>query len=213
MKSWGSLLSVKGSYTSKAHLISTDSPSYLTTFAADIINVHAKQVQFFYSVSYDHITWTDWKEINFNDTNLLDQYDLKGLFFKYQITMSASKEHERPYIQSFSIQFDPCAIFENLGDFIVKPKVWLRKKNGNGDIEITNTMTNQKMQLRNLINDEEVFIHCQKEEIVSNRQNLGVYRYDDHNDEFLELVTGKNYLKANGDFDMQVRYQHVFIQQ
>jgi len=213
MKSWGSLLNVKGSYTSKAHLISTNSPNYLTTIAADIINVHAKQIQFYYSVSYDHVTWTDWKEINFNNTNLLDQYELQGLVFKYKIMMSASKEHEKPYIQSFSIQFDPCAVFENLGDFIVKPKVWIRKKNGNGDIEITNTITNQKMQLRNLINDEEVFIHCQKEEIVSSRQNLGVYRYDDHNDEFLELVTGKNDLKANGDFDMQVRYQHVFIQQ
>lgn len=213
MKKWGSILNAKGSYTSKIHSISTISPNYLTTIAANILNVHGKQIQFYYSVSYDHITWTDWKEINFNDTNLLDQYDLKGLVFKYKIMMSASKDHEKPYIQSFSIQFDPCAVFENLGDFIVKPKVWIRKRNGNGDIEIMNTMTNQKMQLRNLINDEEVFIHCQKEDIVSNRQNLGVYRYDDHNDEFLELIPGQNYLKANGDFDMQVRYQHVFIQQ
>ena len=213
MKNWGSLLNIKGSYISKIHSISTNSPNYLTTIAANILNVHNKEVHFYFSASYDYITWTDWKEINLDETNLLDQYELKGLAFKYKITMSASKEHEKPYIQSFSIQFDPCAVFENLGDFNIKPKVWIRKKNGNGDIELTNTMTNQKMRLRNLIHDEEVYIHCQKEDIVSNRQNLGVYRYDDHNDEFLELVTGKNYLKASGDFDMQVRYQHIFIQQ
>lgn len=100
-----------------------------------------------------------------------------------------------------------------MGDFNLKPKLWITKRNGNGSIEIINTVTNQKMQLQNLIDNEEVYIHCQKEEIVSNRQNLGVYRYDDHNDEFLDLVVGKNYIQANGDFDMHIRYQHQFIQQ
>ncbi|MET4561036.1 hypothetical protein ABIA69_002181 [Lysinibacillus parviboronicapiens] len=213
MTNWGSISTVKGSYISNIHSISTNAQKYLTTMAATIVNVYAKQVEFYYSVSYDTLKWTTWQPINFNNTGLLDQYSLKGMSFRYKIVMSATNEHEKPYIQTFSISFDPCAVLENLGDFTVKPKVWIRKKNGNGNVAITNTMTNQKMQLHNLIDNEEVFIHCQKEEIVSDRQNSGVYRYDDHNDEFLELMIGNNYIQADGDFDMHVRYQHVFIQQ
>ncbi|AHN24043.1 phage tail domain-containing protein [Lysinibacillus varians] len=213
MKKWGAVLNVKGSYISKIHSISTNAHKYFTTIAASIINIHAQQVEFYYSVSYDTVDWTNWVPINFNSTDLLDQYGLQNLSFRYKIVMSTTKEYQKPYIQAFSIDFDPCAVIENLGDFNLKPKLWITKRNGNGSIEIINTVTNQKMQLQNLIDNEEVYIHCQKEEIVSNRQNLGVYRYDDHNDEFLDLVVGKNYIQANGDFDMHIRYQHQFIQQ
>lgn len=71
-------------------------------------------------------------------------------------------------------------------------------------------MTNQTLVVDNLIDNEEVFIDCQKEDIVSDRQHLGVYRYDDHNDEFLALIIGTNLLKGKGDFDMDVRHQYVF---
>lgn len=74
-------------------------------------------------------------------------------------------------------------------------------------------MSNQTLIMKNLIDNEEVFIDCQKEDIVSNRQHLGVYRYDDHNDEYLELAVGHNFLKGKGDFDMDMRYQYIFIQE
>lgn len=213
MKKWGSLLNIQGSYISKVHSISNNAQKYFTTIAANIVNIHAQQVEFYYSVSYDAVNWTNWQPINFKSTDLVDQYGLHDLAFRYKIVMSATQEYQKPYIQAFSINFDPCAIIENLGDFNIKPKLWITKTNGNGTIEIINTMTNQTIQLQNLIDNEEVFLHCQKEEIVSDRQNLGVYRYDDHNDEFLELLVGNNYIQANGDFDMHIRYQHQFIQQ
>lgn len=210
---WGSLINSTGSYVSKSYEISNISSKYLTTILANIINIHNQRVEFFYSLSYDYIHWTDWKAINFNDNNLLDGNNLNGLIFRYRIVLHAEKDNEKPFIQSFSIAFDPCESLENLGDFVVKPKLWIRKKNGNGSIEITNILTNQTLVIENLIDHEEVFIDCQKEDIVSDRQHLGVYRYDDHNDEYLELVVGHNLLKGKGNFDMDIRHQYVFIQE
>lgn len=210
---WGSLIKSTGSYVSKNYEISNVSSKYLTTILSNIINIHNQKVDFFFSISYDYTNWTDWKHINFNDTDLLNGYEIDGLIFRYKIVMDSEKDNEKPYIQSFSISFDPCESFENLGDFDVKPKLWIRKKNGNGAIEITNIITNQKIVVENLIDNEEVFIDCQKEDIISDRQNLGVYRYDDHNDEYLELVIGDNFLKGKGDFDMDIRHQYVFLQE
>ncbi|HBT72453.1 MAG TPA: hypothetical protein DEB37_09360, partial [Lysinibacillus sp.] len=140
---WGSLINSTGSYVSKSYEISNISSKYLTTILANIINIHNQRVEFFYSLSYDYIHWTDWKAINFNDNNLLDGNDLNGLIFRYRIVLHAEKDNEKPFVQSFSIAFDPCESLENLGDFVVKPKLWIRKKNGNGSIEITNILTNQ----------------------------------------------------------------------
>ena len=210
---WGSLINSTGSYVSKSYEISNVSSKYLTTILSNIINIHNKKVEFFYSISYDYINWTDWKPINFNDNGLLDGYELDRLIFRYKIILNAEKDNEKPYVQSFSIYFDPCESLENLGDFDIKPKLWIRKKNGNGNIELTNIITNQKLVIENLIDNEEVFIDCQKEDIVSDRQNLGVYRYDDHNDEYLNLVIGDNILKSKGDFDMDVRHRYIFLQE
>ncbi|QPR70127.1 hypothetical protein I6G82_11405 [Lysinibacillus macroides] len=210
---WGSLIYSTGSYVSKSYAISNVSSKYLTTILANIINIHHQKVEFFYSLSYDYSNWTKWKLINFNDKTLLNDYKLEGLIFRYKIVLNADKNDKKPYIQSFSIAFDPCELMENLGDCIIKPKLWIRKKNGNGDIELTNIMSNQTLIMKNLIDNEEVFIDCQKEDIVSNRQHLGVYRYDDHNDEYLELAVGHNFLKGKGDFDMVMRYQYIFIQE
>ncbi|MBG9757529.1 hypothetical protein ACNA06_01075 [Lysinibacillus sp. RSDA_15] len=210
---WGSLINSTGSYISKYYEITNASSKYLTTILANMINIHHQQIEFLYSLSYDYKNWTNWKSINFNDNHLLDGYNLDGLIFRYKIVLHAKKDNEKPYVQSFSIAFDPCESLENLGDFIVKPKLWIKKKNGKGSIELTNIMTNQTLVLDNLIDNEEVFIDCQKEDIVSDRQHLGVYRYDDHNDEFLALVVGANLLKGKGDFDMDVRHQYVFLQE
>ena len=210
---WGSLINSTGSYISKYYEITNVSSKYLTTILANIINIHHQQVEFFYSLSYDYMNWTKWKTINFSDINLLDGYDLDGLIFRYKIVLNAQKDNEKPYVQSFSITLDPCESLENLGDFTIKPKLWIKKKNGKGTIEITNIMTDQKLVVENLIDNEEVFIDCDNEDIVSDRQHLGVYRYDDHNDEYLELVVGHNLLKGKGDFDMDVRHQYVFLQE
>ncbi|KOS61415.1 hypothetical protein FJQ98_16815 [Lysinibacillus agricola] len=210
---WSSLINSTGSYISKSYEISNVSSKYLTTILSNIINIHNQEVQFHYSVSYDYENWTSWKPINFNDNDLLNGLSLDGLIFRYRIVMNAKKNNEKPYVQSFSISFDPYESLENLGDFEIKPKLWIRKKNGNGTVEVTNMNTNQKMIIENLIDNEEVFIDCQKEDIVSDRKSLGVYRFDDHNDEYLRLVIGDNFLKGKGDFDMDIRHRYVFIQE
>lgn len=210
---WNTLLNLTGTYISKSHDISSNLSNYVTVIQANIINTHSQLVEFYFSVSNDNSVWSDWAEMNLHNSHLLLNYDLSKLYFKYKVVMHSKNLDIKPYLQSLSISFEPCEILENLGDLPIKPKIWIRKKNGNGTIALTNVNTNQTLTIQNLINNEEIYINCEKEDIVSDRQHLGVYRYDDHNGEFLELPLGVSILKGFGDFDMDVRYQNIFIQE
>lgn len=210
---WNTLLNLKGTYISKSYDISSNLSNYVTVIQANVINIHSQLVEFYFSLSNDNIVWSDWTEIDLHNNHLLLNYDVSNLYFKYKVVMHSKNMEMKPYLQSFSISFEPCEILENLGDLPIRPKIWIRKKNGNGTIALTNVNTNQTLTIQNLINNEEVYINCEKEDIVSDRQHLGVYRYDDHNDEFLELPLGISILKGYGDFDMDIRYQNIFIQE
>ncbi|MEC1179194.1 hypothetical protein P9B03_11925 [Metasolibacillus meyeri] len=210
---WNTLLNLQGTYISKAYNLSSNLSNYITIIQSNSINVHSQLVDYYFSVSSDNIVWSDWTEMDLHNKHLLLNYDLSKLYFKYKVVMHSKNMDVKPYLQSFSISFEPCEILENVGDLSIKPKIWIRKKNGNGAISLVNVNNNQTSTINNLINNEEVYINCNKEAIVSDRQHLGVYRYDDHNGEFLELPLGINILKGNGDFDMDVRYQNIFIQE
>lgn len=102
----------------------------------------------------------------------------------------------------------------NTGDVDIKPKMWIKKVGGDGSIQIENLTTSQVIRMDNLQNNEEVFVDFDKEEIVSSLEYLTVYRYDDHNNEWLILesnLDGENRLKFTGDFDVQFEYEMKYL--
>lgn len=204
---WSNIISPKGVYVSQVFDISSNLNSYITTIDLSIINPNNQHLQFYFSLSHDKTIWSDWKEFDENSFNMFNDMNLSQLFFKYKIEFISDSFEKRPFVQKVELSMTPFFSIENLGDLTAFPKLWIRKVNESGDIKITNHYTNQTMVFKNLVKGEEVFIDCENEDIISSRQSLGVYRYDDHNNEWLGLETGKNLLVGEGDFDMDYRFQ------
>lgn len=99
----------------------------------------------------------------------------------------------------------------NDGDMEVGIKLWITKKIGDGEIKITNTSNNKSLIVKNLQENEQLFIDCENEEIVSDLQYLGVYRYDDHNNIWISLIEGENILEFIGDFDLEIEYELKYL--
>lgn len=100
----------------------------------------------------------------------------------------------------------------NMGDFDIEPILKL-KKIGDGDISIINTETNQEVSIDNLQDEEEVYIDFRKEEIVSSLEYLGVYHYDNHNDEWLVITTKEtgNKIVLEGDFVYEFVHREIYV--
>lgn len=102
----------------------------------------------------------------------------------------------------------------NEGDLTIKPKARIKKTVANGDIEIRNTSTNQLIKFTEIQLDEEVFVDFENEEIVSSLQYLNIYRFENHNNEWLEFTVednGTNNLEFTGDFEIKFEYELVYL--
>ena len=213
MPNWSVTSQPKGVYISSIYNISNNLDRYLTTIKITLQNIHKQKVEFFFRISYDTYTWTEWEKFHEESYDLLNNHKLNGIYFQYKVVMVSQSEDKNPYLQSLNMDFKPFANIENIGDLPIKPKIWIKKVNGKGSIVLINHTTGQRIELKNLNNSEEVYIDCENEEIVSSNQNLGVYRYDSHNDEYLELIRGDNYLTSDGDFNLDVRYRGLLLQE
>lgn len=213
MATWSTLAKPRGSYYTQSFLITNTLDRYLATIKETLINPFQQQVEYYFRVSYNQIDWTSWKRMYETSYDLLDDYALSGLYIQFKITMVAENDAKKPYLQELSLELRPFGYIENTGDLPVKPKIWIKKKNGSGTISLINHTTGQELVLENLNNNEEVYIDCENEEIVSSNQVNGVYRYDSHNDEFLEFIRGDNYISGIGDFDLDIRFKAVLLQE
>lgn len=99
----------------------------------------------------------------------------------------------------------------NEGDLTIKPKARIKKSSVDGDIEIRNTTTSQIIKFSNIQHDEEIFIDFENEEIVSSLQYLNIYRFENFNNEWLELVLDENTLEFIGDFDIEFEYELTYL--
>lgn len=105
-------------------------------------------------------------------------------------------------------------IFYNEGDLTIKPKARIKKSPSTGDIEIRNLTTNQTIKFTDIQRDEEIFIDFENEEIVSSLQYLNIYRFENHNNEWLEFTvenSGENILEFIGDFDIEFEYELTYL--
>lgn len=212
MPTWSTVMQPYGEYISEAFEVSNTLDRYVIDTDIQSINIHNQKLEFYFSVSNDLLSWTEWKPFYQQSTNLLDEYKLYQLYFRYKVIIASTNYLERPYFQSIEMNLIPYTLFENFGDIQLKPKLWITKKDGVGDIKLVNQMTGQEMKFTGLLDNEEIYIDCENEEIISSFQNSGIYRYDSHNDEWLEMDSGESYLKGYGDFDINIRYQSRLLQ-
>lgn len=125
-----------------------------------------------------------------------------------------SPVEETPVFEARMPNTNNSMVIYNTGDITIKPKMWITKRIDKGDIDIVNETNGQKVIFKNLQVDEQVFVDFDREDIVSSLQFLTVYRYDDHNNVWLELeesYDGENKLKFTGNFDIFFSYEMQYL--
>lgn len=213
MATWGSLSVPKGNYISPSFNVSNSLDSYVADIKRAVINVHNQELNIYFRASQDEITWSEWAIIYDTSYDFLSGYPLESLFLQFKIEMGSDVYENRPFFQSLNIGMVPFLMVDVVSDLPIKPKIWITKRNGKGKVALENTVTKEIMEFDELNNGETVYIDCENEEIVSSNQSLGVYRYDSHNDVFLSLVRGENYFTSVGDFDLDIRYKGILLQE
>ncbi len=100
-------------------------------------------------------------------------------------------------------------VLENLGDCDIFPQIHVEKV-GSGNLKISNyTDGKSNMEIINLLDKEELYIHCDKQFMESSIPS--VYRFDDFNDVYMKLVYGQNQIKITGKCKIKFRYEYKFL--
>lgn len=99
----------------------------------------------------------------------------------------------------------------NDGDIPIKPKVRIQSGTIGGAISIKNLRNNTTCVFENIKPEEELLIDFEQESIESSLEYLGIYRYDDHNDGWIQLDVDDNELEIVGDVTVHFEYQTQFL--
>lgn len=116
-------------------------------------------------------------------------------------------------LKTLSFNFDPDVEtrveFNNNGDLPIKPEIWFQMpfiKDGKGDFQIIkNTNDTTIFKFTDLLSQEQIYVHNEKEYIES--INTVHYRYDNFNNNYLSLNRGKTQLLIKGASQLTMRYQ------
>lgn len=213
MTTWAEITHPRGEYVSEVFDVSNSLDTYVTVVDITKINVNRQQLDIFFSLSADGEAWGEWHFLEEGSEPFKGQ-DIERLYFRYKVSISSTNETEKPYLQAISVTLFPYTLLRNVGDLPIYPKIWIRKTVEDGDIELVNHFDGQRIILENLKKGEELFLDCANEELISSLQEiLNIYRFDDHNDEWLKLSRGENYIRGKGNFDIDFRFQNTLLQE
>jgi phage-related protein len=110
---------------------------------------------------------------------------------------------ETPTYNSTSTTTYTDIVFDNIGDTIVYPTLFIEKV-GTGDVEIFNTTTGETMLITGLADGENLVVDSEKESITTDIPMT--YRYSNFNDNYIYLTTGTNNLRLKGVYNLYIRY-------
>jgi phage-related protein len=100
--------------------------------------------------------------------------------------------------------------FANEGDLYLYPEMWITKV-GNGDVSIINqTNGGVEFKFTGLVDGEIVYVDNENQYIATSLTDT--YRYDNFNNNYLELVVGVNNLWVTGNCKLQFRYRFKRLQ-
>lgn len=96
----------------------------------------------------------------------------------------------------------------NRGHESIYPKIWIEKID-DGDLRIINkTNGGEIFEFKNIDIGEKLFIDCENEIIETDKEKT--YRYDDFNDNYLELVYGENVLAVSNNMKIKFAMRYMF---
>ncbi|ALA47854.1 hypothetical protein ABE137_12730 [Brevibacillus laterosporus] len=211
MTTWAELYKMKGTYISQVYDVSSNFETYFDRFLY-YYDTNDGTVDVYLRISFDGYNWQDWININnqaYEDLFRDEFYNLEYCKLQYKVVM-VNEGDISPVFKEFSITLMGSYMVCNSGDVICKPELWITKRNGSGTVKLTNESNGQTLILENLNNNEEVYIDCENEDIVSNLPLT--YRYNAHNNVFLEFEVGENLLTGEGDFDLVMRFEFKTLQ-
>jgi hypothetical protein len=202
----------KGYYESQVYDLSSDFEAYITANVNCDYNNNDGTTTIEVQVSYDGGTsWTDWFDINLLPYELSKtNNNPRNVKLKYKVTLDNSKGGTSPVFKSIRIDAIGAFKITNTGDVVCKPELWIRKKNGSGTVRLTNETNGMTLELTDLNDGEEVYIDCENEDIISSLPLT--YRYNNHNNVFLELEVGENLITGEGDFELDMRFEFKTLQ-
>lgn len=212
-KTWVELYDGESVYESDAVSVASDFDFLLEDIKLDY-DLNDGDVVVETRTSYNNgVTWGEWVEVGMSHESQFDGDGaiLDELLFQYRVTMTTTHlGGKSPTFKSFKIDLQGAYKVINTGDVICKPEIWIRKTKSFGDVKLKNLTNGMVMEFEELNRGEEVYINCEEEDIVSSLPR--VYRYDNHNDVYMELDVGENLIAGEGDFEMDIRLQFKTLQ-
>lgn len=213
MPTWSYLSNFKGYLTSPAFPIQLDGDGALTKFTWDAVTPIGTSIKMQTNVSLDGgFTWNGWKSVISGGSipDVTTNTNLSNMHFKYRATMESNDKVKTPELINVNMEYTPVIEFNNDGDYTLFPEVWITKVSA-GDISLINTTnSNQEFKFTGLVDNETVYVNCERELI---KTDLALtYRYDNFNDKYLEILRGRNILKVVGNAKLIFRYQFKTIQ-
>lgn len=213
MAKWDDLRKIRGIRTSPPFFIAQDTGSGQSVLNWNETAPQGSSTSIETNVSYDGgYTWEGWRKAEKGQPlpNFSPLTSSKNTVFQYRYIGEANVVTSLPRLHDFSITVTPTYLFVNEGDTICKPEIWIEKI-GNGDFSIINrTNNNQEFKFIDILDRELLYIDCEREHIETDINMK--YRYDNFNNQYLELVRGNNILEFKGKFKVMFRYQFKTIQ-
>lgn len=128
-----------------------------------------------------------------------------GKSYSHQITTHLYDTKKLSQIQNVD---PPIIKLGNRGHFSIYPEIWIEKID-EGDLYIYNkTNGNSEFRFKNIDIGEKLFVDCKNEIINTDKERT--YRYDDFNDNYLELIYGENVLALSSNMKIRFRYRYIF---
>jgi hypothetical protein len=212
MTTWLELSGLSGYYESDHIPLSLDGDGAISKINWLSIEPISTSITIFTSISFDGgYDWTDWKQCFQGSLipDILPSTPLGSALLRFRVFLKSQNPIEIPVLTEVSFEFEPVLIFDNKGDSVCQPEVWITK-NGNGDISLINTSKgNEEFKFVNLVDNETVYVNSEREYIETSFN--ATYRYSNFNDTYLNLPIGMNVFQVKGSAKIQFRYQFKLI--
>ena len=212
---WTDIYNLNGSYISEEIDVSSNYNHYFSDVNIDSSN-GGGSMRVLSRLSYNGgIDWGEWIDVSYGFPYRFfydNGFYLENLKMQYMLEFDLGTNIGGASPTFNSIDFNLIGAFniKNEGDVSLKPEVWLKKINGSGDIKLKNETTGKEMIFGNINNGETIYVDCENEDIITDLPMT--YRYNNHNDVFLELEVGDNLLSGEGDFEMAIKLEFKTIQ-
>ncbi|MVP00800.1 phage tail domain-containing protein [Paenibacillus lutrae] len=213
MATWYDVSGFTGYYESEEIPFTLDGNGALSVVEWEADEPAGTSVTLYTNLSLDGgASWEGWKQAVKRGTlpHVHTNSHLSDAVIKFRFFLKTFDKTITPLIKRIEFTLEPVIEMDNKGDITIRPEIWITKQ-GNGDFSIINTSNhNQEFKFTDLIDQENLYIHGDREQIET---SIPVkYRYSSFNDQYLELPYGINVLKIIGQGQLQFRYEFKRLQ-